>query len=165
MTSAVQRTGGMAFGIEVGTAVQAWELACRIAELGGEAEQYGRQVYQRRLSGDSALVLLATADGEPVGFKAGYDRYRDGSWYSWMGGVLEPWRGQGVAQLLLQAQEKWVAEQGYATLYVKTRNRHKRMMAFLAINDYDIIRVEEKSSLAEARILYAKKMPAPDRTT
>lgn len=162
MSTAVQRTGGMAFGIEVGTAVQAWELACQIAEFSGEAEQYGRQVYQRRLKGKSALVLLATVDGKPVGFKAGYDRFRDGSWYSWMGGVLEPWRGQGIAQQLLTAQEQWVAEQGFTTLYVKTRNRHKRMMAFLAINDYDIIRVEEKSTLAESRVLYAKQLNVVD---
>jgi len=94
-----------------------------------------------------------------VGFKAGYDRFQDGSWYSWMGGVLEPWRGQGIAQRLLDVQEAWVSKQGYRRLYVKTRNQHKRMIAFLAMNGYDILRLEEKSTSEDSRILFGKAIP------
>lgn len=154
--TAMPRSSESGLVIEQGTAIQAWELATEIAEFGGEAEQYGRHVYQQRLDGPSALVLVARMEGEAVGFKAGYDRFRDGSWYSWMGGVLAPWRGRGIAQRLLEAQEAWVQAQGFQTLYVKTRNQHKRMMAFLAMNDYDVVRVEEKSTVSDSRVLYAK---------
>ncbi len=146
------------FHIERGSPIDAWRLAGKIAEFGGEAESYGQEVYRQRLAGASALVLIAMLEGRPVGFKAGYDRYLDGSWYSWMGGVLEPWRGRGIAQYLLEAQEAWVRRQGYRQLYVKTRNRHKRMIAFLAVNDYDILRVEEKSTVSESRILFGKAL-------
>lgn len=139
-----------------GSPVEAWRLAGQIAEFGGEAETHGLEIYRRRLAGASALVLIATLEGRPVGFKAGYDRFQDGSWYSWMGGVLEPWRGQGIAQRLLEAQEAWVARQGYRRLYVKTRNQHKRMIAFLAMNDYDVLRLEEKSAAEDSRILFGK---------
>lgn len=142
-----------------GSPVEAWRLAGQIAEFGGEAETHGLEIYRRRLAGASALVLIATVEGRPVGFKAGYDRFQDGSWYSWMGGVLEPWRGQGIAQRLLDAQEAWVAKQGYRRLYVKTRNQHKRMIAFLAMNDYDILRLEEKSAAEDSRILFGKIVP------
>jgi GNAT superfamily N-acetyltransferase len=144
--------------IRTGHAGDAWAVAELIGEFGGDADRYGQEVYERRLAEPGSLVLVAFADGEPVGFKAGYDRYRDGSWYSWMGGVVEPWRGRGIAQLLLEAQERWVRESGYRVLYVKTRNRHKKMIAFLATNDYDILRVEEKSALAESRILFCKRL-------
>ena len=143
--------------IRQGSPADAWTVAERIGEFGGDADRYGREIYEQRLAGASALVLVARAGDEPVGFKAGYDRYRDGSWYSWMGGVIEPWRGCGIAQELLDVQERWVREKGYEILYVKTRNRHKRMIAFLATNDYDVLRVEEKSAIRETRILFCKR--------
>ena len=146
--------------IRVGTALDAWRVAARIGEFGGDADRYGQHVYEQRLANPAALVLVAWAGDDPIGFKAGYDRYRDGSWYSWMGGVVRPWRGRGIAQRLLDRQERWVREQGYAVLYVKTRNRHKRMIAFLATNDYDVLRVEEKSAIAESRILFCKRFTA-----
>lgn len=146
--------------IRRGDAEDAWSVASRIGEFGGDADRYGRDVYLRRLAEPGALVFVASVGDELVGFKAGYDRYRDGSWYSWMGGVVAPWRGRGIAQQLLEAQERWVAEQGYRILYVKTRNRHKRMISFLAHNDYDVVRVEEKSALAESRVLFCKRLQA-----
>ncbi len=148
--------------IERGSADDAFAVAERIAEFGGEAERYGLETYRARLGDPSALVLLAWHGDEPIAFKAGYDRYRDGSWYSWMGGVRAEWRGLGVAQRLLEAQEAWVVDRGYRTLYVKTRNRHKRMLAFLARNGYDVVRVEEKSQLPETRILFCKRFPRAD---
>ena len=148
--------------VEHGCALDAWDVACRIGEFGGDADRYGRSVYEQRLAGDGALVLVARIGGQGVGFKAGYDRYRDGSWYSWMGGVVAPWRGRGIAQRLLEAQEQWVRERGYATLYVKTRNRHKKMIAFLAHNDYDVVRIEEKSAIQETRILFRKRLRTTD---
>lgn len=158
--SVASEQGERSIRIVEGTPRDAWNVAERIGEFGGDADRYGRQVYERRLSGPGSLVLIATAGDELVGFKAGYDRYRDGSWYSWMGGVVEPWRGRGVAQQLLVRQEHWVRTSGYEVLYVKTRNRHKRMIAFLAANDYDVLRVEEKSAIPESRILFCKRFTA-----
>ncbi|MEE4361608.1 MAG: GNAT family N-acetyltransferase [Pseudomonadales bacterium] len=141
-----------------GDAEDAWAVASRIGEFGGDADRYGRDVYLRRLAEPGSRVLIASVGDEPVGFKAGYDRYRDGSWYSWMGGVVAPWRGRGIAQALLDAQERWVRDQGYRVIYVKTRNRHKRMISFLAANDYDVLRVDEKAALAESRVLFCKRL-------
>ena len=143
--------------VRQGSPQQAWCVAARIGEFGGDADRYGQAIYERRLTDSGALVLIAWSGSDMVGFKARYDRYRDGSWYSWMGGVLTPWRGRGVAQQLLDAQERWVRKNGYRILYVKTRNRHKRMIAFLATNDYDVLRVEQKSAVQETRILFSKR--------
>jgi GNAT superfamily N-acetyltransferase len=143
--------------VREGSPLDAWAVAERIGEFGGDADRYGREIYEARLGTPSALVLVAWCGDQPVGFKAGYDRYRDGSWYSWMGGVIAPWRGRGIAQQLLDAQQRWVREQGYSLLYVKTRNRHKKMIAFLAANDFDVVRVEEKAAIQETRILFSKR--------
>ena len=44
-----------------------------------------------------ALILIAEADSQPVGFKLGYPA-EDGSLYSWLGGVLPAHRKTGLAQ-------------------------------------------------------------------
>ena len=103
-------------------------------------------------------LFLAEIDGELAGFKAGYDRYQDGSYYSWLGGVVPNFRRFGVAQALLDAQEAWVSEQGYQGIYVKTRNKFVGMRMFLAKNGYDVIGVEKPvgEAVEDTRILHYK---------
>ena len=105
--------------------------------------------------------LLHVAKGENdevLGFKAGYDRYRDGSWYSWLGGVVPKVRGRDVAQSLLQAQELWVVSQGFNRIVVKTRNKFVGMRILLARNQYQIVGVEtvEGELADENRLLHVK---------
>ncbi|MGK5052293.1 GNAT family N-acetyltransferase [Janthinobacterium sp. RB2P8] len=57
---------------------------------------------QARLPG-SAPVLIAEADGRPVGFKLGYAA-KDGSLYSWLGAVLPAHRKTGLTWFLYQQQ-------------------------------------------------------------
>jgi len=58
------------------------------------------------------LILLATVDGDPVGFKIGYGESRS-TFYSAKGGVLEAYRRQGVARALLDAMIAEVRRMGY----------------------------------------------------
>ncbi len=46
--------------------------------------------------------------------------------------------------MLLEAQEEWVAEQGYKTLKVKSRNQFPAMLRLLLRNGYLIEKFEEK---------------------
>ena len=43
------------------------------------------------------LALIAHLEGNPVGYKIGYYD-KPGLYYSWSGGVLKDYRGQGVAR-------------------------------------------------------------------
>lgn len=74
-----------------------------------------------------------------MGFKGGYDSFKDGSFYSWIGGVLPEYRRKGIAQLLMDAQLKWAKEQGYKSVRYKTQNRFKGMILLGIRNGYQII--------------------------
>ena len=146
------------FVINHGDAETAFALAQQIPEFDAGDGGLDLRNFQQRLSGRSALVLIATIDGEPVGFKAGYDRYADGSWYSWMGGVLPERRSHGVAVGLLEAQETWATAAGFERIYVKTRNRHRSMLRLLVKRGYDILQVDPRDPPAENRLLLSKRL-------
>lgn len=118
---------------------------------------YGMDEYERRLN-ESALILTAELNGSPIGFKVGYDRFKDGSFYSWMGGVLPDYRQSGVASALADVQEKWAKENGYNTIKLKTRNKHEAMIAFAIDRGFDITETEPNKDIREMRIWMEKKL-------
>jgi predicted GNAT superfamily acetyltransferase len=134
---ASDRRGGIR--VREGTIDEAFDVFMRVPELDGAGD---RAEWIRRLDGASALVLVAVRDDRAVAFKVGYDRYRDGSWYSWLGGVEPAVRGTGVARALLERQETWVKAHGYRRIHVKTRNRFVAMRVLLARAGYSIVAVE-----------------------
>ncbi len=137
----------------------AFDLYRSIPEFSDAPIDFDR--FQQRLSLPSALVLVARAGASAVGFKAGYDRYRDGSWYSWLGGVLTEHRAAGVARTLLTHQEEWVRERGYARIFVKTRNRFVGMRILLDRSGYHVCGVEVSPgevAIEGLRLLYVKSL-------
>ena len=148
--------------IDEGDADAAFALATRIPEFDAGGGELDLREFQHRLSGRNGLVLIALLGNEPVGFKAGYDRYGDGSWYSWMGGVLPGFRAKGVAVALLHAQETWAIAAGFERIYVKTRNRHRAMLRLLVKQGYDILQVQARDDGAENRLLLCKRLRSTD---
>lgn len=120
---------------------------------------YGKAEYERRLAQVPHLILIALAEGQPVGFKVGYERDSDGSFYSWMGGVSSLHRRRGIAQLLADEMEHWCRQRGYVSLRFKTRNRHKAMLLFGLHNGFRIIGFEAQADADEHRIWLEKKLP------
>ena len=121
------------------------------------AEPFDVDEAQARLM-PQGLVLVAMQDNQPIGFKMGYDRFRDGSFYSWLGGVVPDHRGSGAARALLEAQERWVADQGYSGIYVKTRNQFIGMRIMLAKHGYEIVGVTAHKAVAQNRLLHYKEL-------
>ena len=118
--------------------------------------------YKRRLMYVRHLILVAWIEDLPVGFKVGYERDPDGSFYSWMGGVLPKFRILGVAKSLADAQEKWAWEKGYRTIRFKTRNSHTAMQIFALKNGFKIIDLKKRDKLEEHRILLEKDITRYD---
>src|SRR5262249_18065616 len=132
------------FEIREGSIEDAIEVCRRVPEL----ESVDRAEFVRRLDPPRALILVAGPAGvraPVVAFKAGYDRYRDGSFYSWLGGVAPEARRGGLAAALIDHQETWARQQGYARIHVKTRNRFVGMHVLLAKKGYRIVSVDAPS--------------------
>ncbi|MDC1038225.1 GNAT family N-acetyltransferase [Candidatus Marinimicrobia bacterium] len=116
---------------------------------------YKIEEYKKRCTG-KYLALIAEIDNQSVGFKIGYDRLNDGSFYSWMGGVLPKFRRMGVAYSLANFQEKWAAKNGFSSIVLKTRQKHDGMIAF-SLNRGFIITEETQIVIDEGTRIWMEK--------
>ena len=131
---------------------KAFSLSQQIGEF---ETPYSIDKYQKRLK-DSSLILTGEIEEKVVGFKVGYNRYNDGSFYSWMGGVLLDYRRKDVASELAVFQEKWAIDNGYKSIKLKTRNKHESMLAFAIEAGFQILNYEPNKDIGEVRILMEK---------
>lgn len=141
--------------IRTGTIEEAVTLSRLIPEF---SNPYPEQVYRERLNERLHLILIAESEGLATGFKAGYDRYRNGSFYTWIGGVLPAFRGQQVYQQLTAEMELWAKEKGYEAIELKTRNRLKPMIRFCLANGYYVSGFSGRPNPAESRIYFRKNL-------
>ncbi len=128
------------------------DLSSKIPEFNSP---YKIEEYKKRCTG-KYLALIAEIDNQSVGFKIGYDRLNDGSFYSWMGGVLPKFRRMGVAYSLANFQEKWAAKNGFSSIVLKTRQKHDGMIAF-SLNRGFIITEETQIVLDEGTRIWMEK--------
>ena len=77
------------------TLAEAIDVEVRIPEFSGA--KLARQA--SRLDGAESLSILALWAGAPAGYKVGY-ALNESEFYSWLGGVLPPFRQQGIADRL-----------------------------------------------------------------
>jgi len=121
------------------------------------ARSINSEEIDQRLGHRESIALIAYVDGNPAGFKLGY-QINDRLFYSWLGGVLPDYRRYGVAQSLLVAQENMCRTKGYCWLQVKTRNCFPGMMRLLIKNKFQIISLEKKGSPSDYRLLFEKQL-------
>ncbi|MEZ8143636.1 MULTISPECIES: GNAT family N-acetyltransferase [Enterovibrio] len=127
----------------------------------GQIDEFSREEtlvsLKKRIGDKPFLVLIAEQDGESCGVKVGYQLDED-CFYSWLGGVTRKGRRRGIAQALLHSQERWVAQHGYTSLRVKSRNCFAGMLCLLLNNHYLIEHLEKKDSLDQYRLHFVKKI-------
>jgi predicted GNAT superfamily acetyltransferase len=134
------------------------EVVAISAEIPEFENPHGAEEYSKRLAGKRFLILIAYIDSHAVGFKVGYNKENNGSFYSWMGGVLPAYRQAGVARELARIQEIWAKKEGFTRIRFKTRNRHKNMLLFAIKNGFAIMAVELREKVAEYRIVLEKEL-------
>lgn len=139
--------------IRQGTIKEVVELSRAIPEF---HDPYKEEDYYERLNDKQHLILVADVHGELAGFKVGYDKFGDRSFYTWMGGVLPAFRKQGVAKMLAEYQEEYAKNAGFKSILLKTRNRHKNMLLFAISSGFKIVEVECREPIEENRILLRK---------
>ena len=113
--------------------------------------------YEKRYAEDH-ISLTALAGEKPAGFKIGYDRFKDGSFYSWMGGVLPQYRKQGVASSLANNQEEWARKKGFSSIRLKIWKRHQAMLKFCIQRGFTVIKKIPKNFDSESRIWLEKQL-------
>jgi len=140
--------------IKIGRLEDAVDLAHQIPEFDNP---YNIDEYKKRLLSDH-LVLTAHIENEIVGFKIGYDRFNDGSFYSWMGGVLPENRNQSIAEMLADYQENWAKNNSYASIRLKTRKKHEAMLFFSKKRGFVITKEIAKIPKEESRTWMEKQL-------
>lgn len=140
--------------IKIGRLEEAVDLAHQIPEFDNP---YNIDEYKKRLMSDH-LVLTAHFENEIVGFKIGYDRFNDGSFYSWMGGVLPENRNQSIAKILADYQENWAKKNGYESIRLKTRKKHEAMLSFSKKRGFVITKEIAKIPKEESRTWMEKQL-------
>jgi predicted GNAT superfamily acetyltransferase len=115
--------------IRKGTIQEAVALSKEVTEF---FQPYSEKSYEERLEGVAHLILIATVDDKPVGFKVGYCRYGRETFYSWMGGVLDQYRRKGIATKLADEQETWAKTQGFIKVVFKNKEQVNKNDPFWA---------------------------------
>lgn len=107
---------------------------------------------KKRIVNKQTIFLIAEFAGKVIGCKIAYNRYYDGSIYSWLGGVLPIYRRQGVATALQKELERLALKRFFNSIKMKTRNTHSEMLRFAIKQDYLICNFHKKETLLESRI-------------
>jgi hypothetical protein len=128
------------------------DLSSKIPEFNSP---YKIEEYKKRCAG-KYLALIAEIDNQPVGFKIGYNRFHNGSFYSWMGGVLPKFRRIRVAFSLANFQEKWATKNKFSSILLKTRQKHDGMIAFSLNRGFIITEETQITPVEETRIWMEK---------
>ena len=114
--------------------------------------------YSKRLNSTTHHILTAYDNHNPIAFKIGYQRHSDGSFYSWMGGVLPNYRRKGIANNLADHQETWAKKNGYISIKIQTREKHKAMLALAINRGFQITNRIEKTSSSNTLIWMNKPL-------
>ncbi len=141
--------------IRTGSIEEVVSLSQKIPEF---IDPHNEAEYEKRLKDKNFLIQIAEYDKQAVGFKVGYEKEKDGSFYSWMGAVLPGYRKLGVAQKLAKQQQEWAVKNGYRSIRFKTRNNLKGMLIFGLKNGFNIIAVEKRPKTKEHRIVLEKDL-------
>jgi ribosomal protein S18 acetylase RimI-like enzyme len=106
------------------------------------------------------LALMAHLEGNPVGYKIGY-RDRPRHYYSWTGGVLRDYRGQGVARRMQEWQHGWLRARGYQSVGFNSFNKFGAMLRFGLSTGFvpDSVSVRPENELS---IHFTKDLTKPD---
>jgi len=143
---------GIKIKVRQGTFHECVALSKQIPEF---ESPYELDEYEERCGGVH-FVLIAKIKEKSVGFKVGYDRFNDGSFYSWMGGVLPEFRRIGIADALAEFQEKWAVKNGFNSIKLKTRDKHRDMIQFSLNRGFNILEKINKQPAEETRIWMRK---------
>jgi ribosomal protein S18 acetylase RimI-like enzyme len=114
---------------EVGPAEYPLIAVLRDTIFGEFGHRYSARLEEQAKDRKDVLALIAHLEGNPVGYKIGYHD-RPGLYYSWSGGVLKEYRGQGLARRMQDWQHGWLRARGYRMVHFGSFNKFRSMLQF-----------------------------------
>lgn len=130
-----------------------FQLALKLFPEITESQFYGKIEDKKNV-----LLVSLVEDHQCVGFKIGYEQTPK-TFYSWLGGVDENWRGLGMAQEMMDLQLEWAQQKNYKTIRTKTMNQWPDMLKLNITNDFKIVKLEKDSSGENLKIVMEKTIP------
>jgi len=108
------------------------------------------------------VLLLATFDDVPIGFKVGYRENRF-VFYSAKGGVISSFRRRGIALALMDAMMDRARKRGYARLAFDTfPNLHPGMTVLGIQEGFRLMKADYNATYREYRLRFEKRL-LPDQ--
>jgi GNAT superfamily N-acetyltransferase len=116
------------------------------------------QTFRRRYQGrHNILQMMATLDGEPVGFSLGFE-LKPGIFFTWFYGVLPRYRRQGIASQLMEAVHSWAKLHDYESIRFECHNQHRPMLHLAITQGYDIVGIRWDPDRAANLVLFQKTL-------
>jgi len=120
-------------------------------------EQVEPGKFEKRISeAFNLLTVLALHQDKIVGFKVGF-QIAPKKFYSWIGGVSEDFRKQGIAAELMKRQHDWCVRNGFEVVRTKTKNCFKSMLILNIKNSFDVVEVYQDAK-NERKIILEKSL-------
>jgi len=111
-----------------------------------------------RFDRPDVIMLMAFVGEQAAGFKVGYG-LRSGIYYSAKGGVIEPFRREGIARSLLLEMMKLARRRGYKRFSFDTFPNTHIGMTLLAMNEgFALTGIDYSDSLHDYRFRFAKSL-------
>ncbi len=132
-------------------------LQNEIFKAGTSVDDFRERLERKR----SLLCLVASVAGTLLGYKIGYERNSD-EYFSWLGGVREGYRKQGIATELMRRQQHRARELGYKRVLTESENRWREMIILNLKEGFSIVGtcIDPKGGL---KIIMAKDLAPPPR--
>ena len=84
------------------------------------------------------LSCMAFREGQPVGFKVGYEDAPH-SFESWRGGVVETARRQGIATELMRLQHSWCEQKAFRVIKTTTDDSNVPMLTLNRRSGFEVV--------------------------
>ncbi|WP_233208663.1 GNAT family N-acetyltransferase [Planomicrobium sp. MB-3u-38] len=101
-------------------------------------------------------IDLALDDERVIGYKIGYALNRE-QFYSWLGGVDERYRHQGIARELMERQHEYARDESYNAVRTHTKNKWRSMLLLNIQSGFDVIGTYTDDT-GESKIILEKKL-------
>lgn len=110
-----------------------------------------------RMEEKSGLIIdLALNHQQIVGYKIGY-ALNSNQFYSWLGGVEDDYKRQGIASKLMERQHRLLKEKGYNVVRTHTKNKWRAILLLNIQSGFDIIGIYTDKE-GEAKIILEKEL-------